>query len=178
MFYWSAEYSKSLLQCNQCLSMLKIVSKELLDELSQKAAESSRKRKNYNIHEDLADPINRMLNAFEPGTYVQPHQHIEPDKREVFIILTGRLVLVTFDNKGIPAEFILLDHSKGTYAVEIPAGVWHTVISLESGTVVYEIKDDPYIQPLDKNFASWAPKEGDLECDQYLAWLTDQYHKR
>lgn len=158
--------------------MLKIVSKNLLDELSHKAAHSPRKRLNLNFHEEFSDPINRMLNAFEPGTYIQPHKHENPDKREVFIVLRGRMLMVIFDDSGTPIDFILLDPELGIYAIEIPKGVWHSVISLAAGTVVYEIKDGPYIQPLDKNFASWAPKEGDLECDNYLTRLTDQYYKR
>jgi cupin fold WbuC family metalloprotein len=158
--------------------MLKIVSNQLLDELTQKAALSSRKRLNLNFHEQLSDPINRMLNAFEPGTYIQPHKHENPDKREVFIVLRGSMLMVIFDDSGTPIDFILLDPQQENHAVEIPSGVWHSVISLAAGTVVYEIKDGPYIQPLDKNFASWAPKEGDTECDNYLARLTDQYYQR
>lgn len=157
---------------------MKIISDQTLSELSQKAALLPRRRLNLNFHEELSDPINRMLNAFEPGTYVQPHKHENPDKREVFIVLRGSLIMVIFDDSGSPIDFILLDPAKGIHAVEIPAGVWHSVISLAEGTVVYEIKDGPYIQPLDKNFASWAPKEGDTECDNYLARLTDQYYKR
>lgn len=155
--------------------MLKIVTSKLLDELSQKAKISPRKRLNHNFHEDLADPINRMLNAFEPGTYIQPHKHENPDKREVFIVLRGSLVVVIFDDSGNPVDFILLDPGKGNYAIEVPPGVWHNVVSLESGTVVYEIKDGPYIQISDKNFASWAPKEGHPDCDQYLSKLTDLF---
>lgn len=155
--------------------MLKIVTSELLDELSQKSKNSPRKRLNFNFHEDLADPINRMLNAFEPGTYIQPHKHENPDKREVFIVLRGSLVVVIFDDSGNPVDFILLDPAKGNYAIEVPPGVWHNVVSLESGTVVYEIKDGPYQQISDKNFASWAPKEGDSDCDQYLSQLTDMF---
>lgn len=86
--------------------------------------------------------------------------------------------MVIFDDLGTPKDFILLDPQQENHAVEIPAGVWHSVISLAAGTVVYEIKDGPYIQPLDKNFAPWAPKEGDLECESYLARLTDQYYQR
>lgn len=157
---------------------MKIVSNALLDELSQKAAVSSRKRLNLNFHEEFSDPINRMLNAFEPGTYIQPHKHENPDKREVFIVLRGSMLMVIFDDAGTPIDFILLDPQKGIHAVEIPAGVWHSVISLASGTVVYEIKDGPYDQASDKNFAAWAPKEGDAECDRYLGRLTDQYYKR
>lgn len=158
--------------------MLKIVSQKLLEELSEKAKNSPRRRLNHNFHEELADPINRMLNAFEPGTYTQPHKHENPDKREVFIVLRGSLVVVIFDDSGNPTDFVLLDCHKGNYAIEIPPGVWHNVISLESGTVVYEIKDGPYQQISDKNFASWAPKEGDPDCDEYLRKLTDQYYRR
>lgn len=155
-----------------------IISNSLLDELSQKAAASKRKRMNLNFHEEYSDPMNRMLNAFEPGTYVQPHKHENPDKREVFIVLRGRLLLVIFDNTGNPVDFVLLDPQQGNHAIEIPPGVWHSVISLASGTVVYEIKDGPYEQSVDKNFASWAPREGDVDCDNYLARLTDQYYRR
>ena len=158
--------------------MVKIVTNDLLDELSLKAALSQRRRLNLNFHEEFSDPINRMLNAFEPGTYIQPHKHENPDKREVFIVLRGSMLLVIFDDSGTPVDFILLDPQQGTYAVEVPAGVWHSMISLAAGSVVYEIKDGPYNQPQDKNFAAWAPKEGDVECDNYLARLTDQYYQR
>lgn len=148
----------------------------MLTELTQKAAVLPRKRLNYNYHDDLADPINRMLNAFEPGTYIQPHKHENPDKREVFLILKGSLVVVIFDTTGNPLEFILLNHQKGNHGVEIPPGAWHTVFSIESGTVAYEIKDGPYLQITDKNFAPWAPKEGHKDCAGYLWDLTSQYY--
>jgi len=51
------------------------------------------------------------------------------------------------------------------------------VFSLATGTVAYELKDGPYQQILDKNFASWAPKEGHPDCDDYLRKLTDQYYQ-
>jgi len=157
--------------------MQKVVSLAMLDELGEKAASSARLRLNYNFHDDLADPLNRMLNAFEPGTYVQPHKHENPDKREVFILLRGKLVVIFFDDLGNVTEHVLLDQEKGNYAVEIPERTWHTVISLEKQTVVYEIKDGPYLLLNDKNFASWAPKEGDVKCEEYLKKLTDQYYK-
>ena len=156
--------------------MLKIISDNVLNELSLKAANMPRLRLNLNFHDELDDPINRMLNAFELGTYIQPHRHQNPDKREVFIVLRGSLVVVLFDESGNPTDFVLLDPKKGTYALEIPPGIWHSVISLESGTVVYEIKDGPYLPIADKNFASWAPKEGDANCREYLARLTEQYY--
>ena len=156
--------------------MLKIVSPKLLSELSQKAINSTRRRLNHNFHDDLADPINRMLNALEPGAYLQPHKHENPDKREVFIVLRGSLLVVFFDDSGNPVEFVLLDPVKGTHAVEIPVGAWHTLIALEPGSVVYEVKDGPYLPLSDKNFAAWAPKEGEPDCGEYLEKLTGQYY--
>ena len=157
--------------------MHKIISEQTLTELSQKAAGLPRKRLNFNYHEDLADPINRMLNAFEPGSYVQPHKHENPDKREVFMILKGSLVVVIFDGSGNPLEFILLNHHTGNHGIEIPPGVWHTVFSIEPGTVAYEVKDGPYVQISDKNFATWAPKEGHPDSAEYLKKLIQEYHK-
>ena len=156
--------------------MIKIVSPELLNEVSQKAMNSPRRRLNHNFHDDLADSINRMLNAFEPGTYIQPHKHENPDKREVFIVLRGSLVVVFFDNSGTPTDFVLLDRDKGNYAVEIQVGAWHSLFSLESGSVVYEVKDGPYLPVSDKNFAEWAPKEGDPNCSEYLVRLIDRFY--
>ncbi len=157
---------------------MKIVSKEMLDKLSRMAEDSPRLRKNHNFHEGFADPVNRMLNAFEPGTYVQPHKHQKPDKREVFIVLRGSLVVVFFDDLGNPIDFVYLNPNRGNYAVEIAPGIWHTVFSLEKGSVVYEIKDGPYSSENDKNFAAWAPKEGEQDCELYLENLTKQYNDR
>jgi cupin fold WbuC family metalloprotein len=156
--------------------MSKVITNATLAELSQKAVEAPRRRMNLNHHDDLADPINRMLNAFEPGTYVQPHKHENPDKREVFIILKGSMVVVFFDDLGNANEFVLLDRDKGNYAVEIAPGTWHTIIALETGSVVYEVKDGPYSPLDDKNFASWAPKEGMTECTAYLKKLTELFY--
>lgn len=158
--------------------MLKIITPQLLDELSQKAAVRPRRRLNHNYHEDLADPINRMLNALEPGTYIQPHKHETPDKREVFIVLRGSLVVVFFDDSGNVTEFVLLDPENGNYGVEVPVGTWHSLFALEPGTVIYEVKDGPYSPLDDKNFAPWAPREGEPECEAYLKMLIVRYNNR
>ena len=156
--------------------MLKIISPNLLSELSQKAKSLPRKRLNLNFHDDWADPINRMLNAMEPETYLQSHKHENPDKREVFILMCGSLVVVFFDDSGNPTDFVLLDRDKGNLGVEIPVGAWHTIIALETGSVVYEFKDGPYLPLNDKNFASWAPAEGNENCGEYMALLTDRFN--
>ena len=150
---------------------MQLISSSLAEETIRKAKESVRKRMNYNFHVDFSDPINRMLNAMEPGTYVQPHKHENPDKREVFLVLEGTAAVVCFDATGEITEYTLLNRNKKVYGVEIPPKTWHTVISLESGTLLYEIKDGPYSPLDDKNFAPWAPREGEARCDDYLTGL-------
>ena len=147
---------------------MKLINKEIVSKTISAARQSPRKRMNYNYHTDYADPINRLLNAMEPGTYVQPHKHENPDKREVFMILEGSLAIVTFDNNGHIAEHTILSHKAGVFGAEIPPKVWHMVVALEPGTIMYEVKDGPYAPMNDKNFASWAPKEGSEGCDAYL----------
>ena len=148
-----------------------VIDTNTLDTLTSQASASPRKRQGRNYHNVLSDPIQRMLNAFEPGTYVRPHRHINPDKREVFIILKGRLLVIFFDNEGNITRQIKLDQTNGIFAVEIEVGEWHMAIGLDHGTVVYEIKDGPYDPDTDKEFASWAPAENDPLADQYLQGL-------
>ncbi|MFT3740334.1 MAG: WbuC family cupin fold metalloprotein [Breznakibacter sp.] len=147
---------------------MKIIDERLLQQLGEQARQLPRKRKNLNFHWGDGDLLQRMLNAFEPGTYVRPHRHKDPDKREVFIVLKGRVAMMFFDDTGILSRTVVLSAKDGTYGVEVEPGEWHAVASLEKGSVVYEIKDGPYSPATDKDFAPWAPVEGLPECDGYL----------
>lgn len=146
---------------------MKVIDNRLLDDVASQAALSNRKRKNYNFHSEYNDPVNRMLNAFEPETYVRPHKHEDPDKIEVFVLLQGKALIVEFDDAGEITSHTVLSKDAGVLGVEIAERVWHTVISLEKGTVLYEVKPGPYVMAADKNFAAWAPEEGTVGCLQY-----------
>ncbi len=54
------------------------------------------------------------------------------------------------EEKLLTAEF-LIDPKEKEYGIQIPAGQWHTLEVLESGTVIFEVKDGPYapLQPED-----------------------------
>lgn len=146
-----------------------LIDENRLDQLSREAQGSDRLRKNFNFHHGNADVLQRMLNAFEPGTYVRPHRHTTPPKREVFIVLKGKVAMLFFDNQGAIVRNVVLDATQGVYGVEVEAGEWHSVVSLQSGSVVYELKDGPYEPLSDKDFAPWAPAEGGDGCAAYLA---------
>jgi len=143
------------------------VTNNLISKISKQAVVSKRKRINYNFHSQMSDPLQRLLNAIEPESYIQPHKHENPDKREIFFILHGSALVVEFDNTGNIIDHIVLNIAEGNYAVEIPEKTWHTIIALENNTVAYEFKDGPYSPLNDKNFASWAPKEGTDESEQF-----------
>jgi len=150
--------------------MIKITD-DLIKSVSDKAKASLRKRTNYNFHQSYDAPLQRLLNAAEPGTYIQPHKHEDPGKTEVFIVLKGSVVVVEFDDAGNVIDHVILDNEKSAAnaarAVEIPPGVWHTFITLKSGSVLYEAKEGPYKKAIDKNFAPWAPREGDERCGEF-----------
>ncbi|MBC8316071.1 MAG: WbuC family cupin fold metalloprotein [Bacteroidales bacterium] len=150
------------------------IDKSLLDHVSQQAKESPRGRMNYNFHKEYSDRLQRLLNAIEPYSYIQPHKHEDPDKREVFTVLRGRLLVVEFDNHGEIANHMIVDPKQGSFGAEIPERIYHAISALEPGTIVYEVKDGPYSPIDDKNFASWAPKEGTAETTLYIQEIFQQ----
>ena len=142
---------------------MKLINENLLDETTEQAKKSPRLRMNYNFHETLDDPINRLINAMEPGTYLRPHRHKNPDKNEVFLILRGSAALFLFDDNGNITEQIILNPKAGVYGGEIPCDVWHTLLVLESGSVIYEIKQGPFVPLSPENMAPWSPSVEDTE---------------
>jgi cupin fold WbuC family metalloprotein len=144
------------------------INNDLLNQLTQKAQSSPRKRMNHNFHSGSKDTLQRMLNAMEPGTYIRPHKHEDPDKREAFFALRGTLCLIEFQDSGEVKDYIILNAGKRNYGAEIAEKTWHSIISLESGSVAYEVKDGPYDPMNDKNFAPWAPEENSPGAMDYL----------
>ncbi|MGD9032065.1 MAG: WbuC family cupin fold metalloprotein [Desulfobacteraceae bacterium] len=139
--------------------MLKITDK-IINETSDKAKTSKRKRCNHNFHKRYSDPIQRFLNAVEPDSYLRPHRHEDPDKTEIFLAIKGRVVIVEFDDNGSISDHFVLDRQEGMIGVEIPPKTWHSFIALREGSVLYEIKEGPFVEWVGMIFAEWAPEEG------------------
>lgn len=146
---------------------MKLVSNQILKGLKEQAIKSPRKRAIKNYHPYAADPLQRMVNYMLGDTYVQPHKHEKPDKREMFVILEGRLLVIEFAPDGAINNHQVLDPSEGNYGAEIMPGIWHTLIPLSSYVVVFEVKDGPYNPEEDKHFAPWAPGENDAHRFAY-----------
>jgi cupin fold WbuC family metalloprotein len=136
--------------------------------LSAEARLSPRRRRNRNLHE-MGDVVHRLFNAIEPGSYVRPHRHLSPPKAETMVVVSGRLGLLVFDEDGAVKETTVLEAGGETFGVEVPAGTWHSFVSLTPGTVVFEAKEGPYVPPGGGDSAPWAPEEGASEATTLLA---------
>jgi cupin fold WbuC family metalloprotein len=146
---------------------MKIIRTADLASLSRDAAARPRRRLNHNLHPELSDPVQRLLNAVEPGSYVRPHRHGE-GVWEIFAVLAGRLKVLTFTEDGTVASTLVLSPGE---LVELPPRTIHAFAGLEPGTVLFEIKPGPYLVITDKDFATWAPPEGDERAPAVQAWL-------
>lgn len=125
------------------MNKMKIIDKELLDDVSLQAKQSDRLRKNYNFHESLEDKCHRMLNAVEPGTLVPIHRH--PTKDESFVILRGKVRSTTYNDDGSVIESVVLCRENGVYGVDIPKNVWHRLEAMEPDSVIFECKEGPFV---------------------------------
>jgi cupin fold WbuC family metalloprotein len=104
------------------------------------------------------------------GTYIAPHRHSDPPKSETFLVLEGELAFFTFDDDGQIASTHVL--GRDVWGVDIQPGVWHTMAVLTEHVVCFEVKPGPYWVANDKNFAKWAPREGEPGAKAYLDLLT------
>ena len=122
------------------------ITQAILDELTAKAKESPRLRMNLDLRDSAEDTSQRMLNAIEPGSPLPIHRHQKSS--ETVVCIRGRLVEEFYDDlERICTERIELSPNGSVVALNIPAGQWHTVHALESGTVILEMKNGKY-EPL------------------------------
>ena len=141
------------------------INDNLLAALHLQAAESERKRMNYDLRTTPEDGSQRMLNALEVGTRVPIHRHLETS--ETTVGLQGCLDVVFYDmrpNEDCGGPFmgdygtvivdgmetnvferyrVRLSRREGRYGVQIPLGVWLSVEVYEPSTI-FEAKDGAY----------------------------------
>ena len=132
------------------------ITKAILDDLTAKAKESPRLRMNYDLRNSAEDESQRMLNAIEPESVVPIHRHQKSS--ETVVCLRGRVVEEYYQEvqgsgfkvqgvqepKAELVERIELSPNGQVVALNIPAGQWHTLRSLESGSVILEVKDGKF----------------------------------
>ena len=145
---------------------MKQITSIMLESLSQQAQASPRRRANHNLHTTLPDPVQRLAIAMEPDTYVRPHRH--PHTWELLFPLSGRFLVLQFDNTGVVTARTLLGGD--AMVIETPAGGWHAVRSLESGGVIFEVKHGPYQPIADVDYAPWSPETETSDATRLNDW--------
>jgi len=101
---------------------MRAITQDFIRDLMRQAEQSPRKRAIFRLHEH-EEPVQRMVNAMLPGTYVTPHKHENPDKVELFSILVGRIACLRYSETGEVAEVIVLDAQGDIRIVDIPPRV-------------------------------------------------------
>ena len=139
------------------MSEAKLISARIFDAVADLAAASPRRRMNYNLHEAASDNPHRFLNVLLRGTYIRPHRHCTPPKSETFLVLEGVAEAILFDDTGA----ITARHSLGAetpegrvWGIDLPAGVWHTVLPRTERAVCFEVKPGPWEPTTDKEFGT------------------------
>ena len=119
------------------------ITQQILDQLTEEAKVSPRLRMNMDLRNSAEDQSQRMLNAIEPGSEVPIHRHRESS--ETVVCLRGKVVEEYYDElERICTEAIELTPNGQVVALNIPAGQWHTVRALESGSCIMEMKNGAY----------------------------------
>ncbi len=151
------------------MNKVKLITADLLSQLGGKAAASTRRRANHNIHPQLNDPVQRFFNAMQPGTYVRPHRHTDPERWELFLILSGHVSVLLFDDQDRVSDRYELQAGGSMLGLEIRPGQWHTLVAMQP-SILFELKEGPYNQLTDKDFSIWAPDETHPSKEAVEAW--------
>ena len=120
-----------------------IIDQKLLDSLTEKAKASPRLRMNFDLRNSSADLSQRMLNAIEPGSVIPIHRHRHSS--ETIAVLRGKIRQDFFFDDGTLDCSIIMGPGGDVLGMNVPIGRWHRSVSLESGTVILESKDGPYV---------------------------------
>lgn len=122
-----------------------VIDNKILDELSAQAKASPRLRMAMDLRNSPDDQSQRMLNALEPGTVMPIHRHHASS--ETVVILRGKIRWIFYDENGNETERVTLDANGEPRMLNVEKDRWHSLVCLESGSVLYESKDGAY-EPL------------------------------
>lgn len=84
----------------------------------------------------------RGLDAIEPGTVLPIHRHRASS--ETMVVLRGKIKWVFYDNEGNETESVVLDANGEQRMLNVERDRWHSLVCLESDSVLFESKDGGY----------------------------------
>jgi cupin fold WbuC family metalloprotein len=90
----------------------------------------------------MESSVQRLLNALEPGTSLLIHRHRHTD--ETYVLLRGHIRVLIYNDSGQLTGTTELSQQKGNFGIHISKGQWHSLEVLETGSVIFEVKEGPY----------------------------------
>ena len=161
---------------------MKIFDAQYLDDLTGKAKVSPRLRQHRNVHQSYQDASQRLFNAIEPGSYIRPHRHASDPREELLIAIRGVMAMVSFDEQGAITNVLRFGTERHgdemAVGAEVSSSIWHTVIALEPGCVLLEVKAGPFDPNKPKDLAPWAPEEYSAAAPDYFDQIVELTAKR
>ncbi len=154
---------------------------QYLDDLIFQARVSPRLRQHRNVHQSYQEPSQRLFNAIEPRSYIRPHRHAYDPRDELLIAVRGVMAMVIFDDQGAVTNVVRFGTErhgeKVAVGAEVSSSTWHTVIALEPGCVLLEVKAGPFDPNQPKDLAPWAPEESSDAACAYLGRLLEMVYE-
>jgi cupin fold WbuC family metalloprotein len=154
-----------------------VFSRQYFENLLNAASQSKRLRAHANVHRSYGDECQKLFNAIKVHSYIRPHRHSLDPKDECLLAIRGLFGLIIFNDHGLISSITFFGGEKYSEkfliasGLELPAGAWHTVVSLVDNSILFEVKNGPFEPSLAKEFAPWAPEERDATAVQYFETL-------
>ena len=76
--------------------------------------------------------------------------------------------MLTFDERGVVLDRCVLGEEAAV--VETGRGVWHAVLSLDVGGVIFEVKHGPYAPFQAQDLAPWSVEAEDPQHVELMTW--------
>lgn len=151
-----------------------VLDADVIKMVRDKARNSPRLRANHCFHLP-EERLQRMVNIALRDSYFAPHRHEAEGKLEIFTVISGKVLIVLFDDDGDITDKVVLESGAGPWQAEIPPFTWHALAVISSDAVMYEVIDGKYDPATHKRFAPWAPPESDTARGQaYLESLRNR----
>ena len=158
------------------MTMVNKFNSQMLRDLIENSQTSERGRAVTVLHPSSKKGFRVMVNCMQPRSYMQAHKHSIDIGEESWILLQGKLALLLFNEVGEVVDVQILSSTENL-SVTISSNTYHTAIVLEENTVIYEISDGPYDAAKYKEFAEFAPAEGDEKSEAYFKKLVEECKK-
>lgn len=145
-----------------------LIDQQLFATLLVDAAQSPRRRSAFTLHQSYAEPVQRMLVAMQPDSYVQPHQHTGSAQWELFVMLQGQADFLVFSPAGQLLQKHRLAAGQSCTGLELSPGQFHSVVAVDGPVVFLEVKQGPFDPTAPRYYGSFAPAEAEPHAGAFL----------